>query len=150
MQCNHTPSQQMYLKDAHFIICSRWICFVSQPSSVKHLPLKTKKSLKGYLINLNDIMSPYHVQIDSTYFHVMKCSLVKGKQISLLPLCLQKHKKYDPKKFIPPLQRDSSILSSLLFCLNQNEGGILIKIDIYIYIQQRFNLANAFSNNLEI
>ena len=36
-------------------------------------------------------MSPYHVQIDSLYFHVMKCSLLKGKQISLLPLQLKKN-----------------------------------------------------------
>ena len=44
-------------------------------------------------------MSPYHVQIDSPYFHVMQGSLLKGKQISSLPLCLRKHKKY--KKFCP-------------------------------------------------
>ena len=38
-------------------------------------------------------MSPYHVQIDSLYFHIMKGSLLKSKQISLLPL----HKKHDLK-----------------------------------------------------
>ena len=37
-------------------------------------------------------MSPYHVQIDSLYFHIMKGSLLKGKQISSLPLLLQKQK----------------------------------------------------------
>ena len=42
--------------------------------------------------------SPYHVQIDSLHFHIMKGSLLKGKQISLLPLQLKKHKKYDLKK----------------------------------------------------
>ena len=52
-------------------------------------------------------MSPPQVQINSQYFHIMKGSLVKGKQISLLPLRLQKHKKYDLKKSIPPVRRDS-------------------------------------------
>ena len=42
-------------------------------------------------------MFPYHFQIDSLYFHVMKGSLLKGKQISSLLLRLQKHKKYDQK-----------------------------------------------------
>ena len=43
-------------------------------------------------------MFPYHFQIDSLYFHVMKGSLLKGKQISSLLLRLQKHKKYDLKQ----------------------------------------------------
>ena len=38
-------------------------------------------------------MSPYHVHIDSIYFHIMKGSLLKGKQIPALPLHLQKHLK---------------------------------------------------------
>ena len=65
-------------------------------------------------------MSPYHVQIDSLYFHMMKGSLLKGKQISILPLCLQKNKKY-LKKSIPPIGW-GNILPSQLFCLYQNEG----------------------------
>ena len=43
-------------------------------------------------------MSPYHVQIDLLHFHIMKGSLLKSKQISLLQLQLKKHKKYDLKK----------------------------------------------------
>ena len=52
-------------------------------------------------------MSPHNVQIDSQHFHIMKSSLLKGKQISLLPLQLKKHKKYDLKKN-PFLQYDGS------------------------------------------
>ena len=48
-------------------------------------------------------MSPYHIQINSLYFHIMKGSLLKAKQISLLRLHLQKHKKYDLNKSIPPI-----------------------------------------------
>ena len=43
-------------------------------------------------------MSPYHVQIDSLSFYIMKGFLLKSKQISSLPLRLQKHKKYGCKK----------------------------------------------------
>ena len=43
-------------------------------------------------------MSPYHVQIDSLHFHIMKGSLSKGRQISLLPFQLKKHKRHDLKK----------------------------------------------------
>ena len=68
-------------------------------------------------------MSLYHVQIDSLYFHIMKGSLLKGKQISSLPLCLQKHKKYDLKKSIPPIWQGIWISYSLLICLYQNEVG---------------------------
>ena len=38
----------------------------------------------------------------------MKNSLLEDKQISLLPLCLQKHKKYDLKKN-PFLQFDGAV-----------------------------------------
>ena len=68
-------------------------------------------------------MSSYHVQIDSLYFDIMKGSLLKGKQISSLPLRLLKHKKYDLKKSIPPIWQGTWISSSPLFCLYQNEGG---------------------------
>ena len=44
-------------------------------------------------------VSPYHVQIDPLYFHIMKSSLLKGKQIYLLPLCLQKQNKCGLKKW---------------------------------------------------
>ena len=70
---------------------------------------------------------PKHRQIFETnnlrYFQIMKGSLLKGKQISLLWIGLQKHKKYDLKKSIPPIRQGSWILSSLLFCLHRNEGG---------------------------
>ena len=46
---------------------------------------------------------PYHVQIDSLHFHIMKGSLLKGEKISLLPLQLKKHEKYDLKQSIPPI-----------------------------------------------
>ena len=42
-------------------------------------------------------MSPYHVQIDSLYFNIMKDLLLQDKQISSLLLPLPKHKKYDLK-----------------------------------------------------
>ena len=78
-------------------------------------------------------MSPYHVQIDSLYFHVIMGLLLKGKQISSLQLPLQKHKMYDLKKSIPPIQWGSWISSSPIFCLYQNEEGSgrgLIRTDI--------------------
>ena len=53
----------------------------------------------------------------------MKGSLLKGKQISSLPLRLLKHKKYDLKKSIPPIWQGTWISSSPLFCFYQNEGG---------------------------
>ena len=34
-------------------------------------------------------MSPYHVQIDSLSFQIIKGLLLKSKQISSLPLCLK-------------------------------------------------------------
>ena len=37
----------------------------------------------------------------------MKGSLLKAKQISLLPLLLQKSKKYDLKESISPIRRES-------------------------------------------
>ena len=77
-------------------------------------------------------MSPYHVQIDSLYFHIMKGSLSKGTQIYSLPLSLQKHKNYDLKKSIHPIRQRSWILYSPLFCLYQNEGKILIQTDIHL------------------
>ena len=60
-------------------------------------------------------MFPYHFQIDSLYFHVMKGSLLKGKQISSLLLRLQKHKKYDQKVWSKTkqfLQYDGAVRSS--------------------------------------
>ena len=75
-------------------------------------------------------MFPYHFQIDSLYFHVMKGSLLKGKQISSLLLRLQKHKKYDLKQ-----NNSSNMMGQLdlvLATLYQNEGGILIYIDIHL------------------
>ena len=55
-------------------------------------------------------MSPYHIQIDSLHFHIMKGSLLKGKQISLLPFRL--------------------VLTTFLFISKWR--GILIKIDIHL------------------
>lgn len=52
-------------------------------------------------------MSPCHVQIDSLYFHITKGSLLKDKLMSSLPLFLQKYKKYDLRKSIPPIQQGS-------------------------------------------
>ena len=48
-------------------------------------------------------MFPYPIQINSQYFHIMTGSLLKGKQISSLSLRLQKHKKDDLYKSIPPI-----------------------------------------------
>ena len=62
----------------------------------------------------------------------MKGLLLKGKQVSSLPPPLQKHKKHDLKKCTPPVWPGSWILSSSVFCLYQNEGGNIDKIDIYI------------------
>ena len=77
-------------------------------------------------------MSPYLVQVDSLYLHTIKGSLLKGKQISLLPLRLQKHKNYDLKISTAPIRLGSWISSSRLFGFYENEGGILIKIDIHL------------------
>ena len=88
-------------------------------------------------------MSPYHVQIDSLFSN-NEAFVIQGKQIYLLPLCVQKHEKYDLKNsFLQHHRAVRSHLSLSLFCLYQNEGqyGILIKIDI--------NLGNAFSDDLE-
>ena len=78
-------------------------------------------------------MSPCHVQIDSLYFHIMKASLLTGKQITLSPSCLQKHKRYDLKQSIPSIRGGLWSSSSPLFCLyKMRVGGILIKIDIHL------------------
>ena len=68
-------------------------------------------------------MPPYHVQIDSLQFLIMKGLLLKGIQKSLFPLLLQKHKKYDLKKFIP--QYDRALGSHPHHDFYQNEGEIL-------------------------
>ena len=68
-------------------------------------------------------MSPYLVQIDLLYFHIMEGFFLKGRQISSLSFSLQKHESV--KKSIPPIRQDSWISSPLIFCLYQNEvrGG---------------------------
>ena len=67
-------------------------------------------------------MSPYYVLIDSLYFHVMTSFLLQDKQTPLLPLHLQKHKKYDLKKILFP-EYDGTVISCShrFFCLHQKE-----------------------------
>ena len=63
----------------------------------------------------------------------MNGSLLKGKQISLLPLRLQKHKKYDLKKCIPPIRWGQlDLILTIFVFMGVCVEGILIKIDIYL------------------
>ena len=90
-------------------------------------------------------MSPCRVQIDSLYFHIIKGSLLKDRLMSSLPLFLQKYKKYDLRKSIPPILQGSWILSLLLFCLYRNEGRNIDK-NWYTF---KFKLTDVFSDNQE-
>ena len=54
----------------------------------------------------------------------MKGSLLKGKEISSLPLRLHEHKRYGVKKFILPICQGSWISRRhCFFCLYQCDGG---------------------------
>ena len=69
-------------------------------------------------------MSPYYVLIDSLYFHVMTSFLLQDKQTPLLPLRLQKHEKYDPKKIYSPSMTGQLFLVLTVF---------------FVYIKRRRN-----------